>query len=305
MKKRKLQGNLRTILLSALMIAALSCMSVFLAVNAAEGTEPNVDVSDSDSAAEVAEAIELTEQVQFKSSYVTLSQIEDVKNYRFKPNATYGGSFKSELLPNEIPIYNALYDTLVTNRSNADVIVDISGMGYTTSQSSEVYDLVLSAYAAFSMDHPEAYWIGGYASGTGSYGDDIVSVLIRPSERYTGAYNERDTVFSGIDAAVSTISSTRASSSRYDTAKAIHDYISNMMVYDDDEAHNGGHGEAHTIAPLFGGGSRGHMFVCEGYANSFKLLCDKFGVPAVHVKGIAYQSGQKLTETWRTQLELR
>ena len=111
MKKRKLQGNLRTILLSALMIAALSCMSVFLAVNAAEDTEPNVDVSDSDSAAEVAEAIELTEQVQFKSSYVTLSQIEDVKNYRFKPNATYGGSFKSELLPNEIPICCARYDT--------------------------------------------------------------------------------------------------------------------------------------------------------------------------------------------------
>ena len=294
MKKRKLQGNLRTILLSALMIAALSCMSVFLAVNAAEGTEPNVDVSDSDSAAEVAEAIELTQEVQIKSSYVTFTQIVDAKNYRFKPNATYNGSFKSELLANEIPIYDAFYASMVTNHSNDPVTVDISEMGYVYDQQSEVGDLVLSAYAAFSMDHPEVYWIGGYSLSMSGSNGILTSVTITPSQRYEGAYNELNTVLSGIDAAVSTIRSTRASSSRYDTAKAIHDYISNMMVYDKDEADNGGHGEAHTIAPLFGGGNRGHMFVCEGYANSFKLLCDKFGVPAVHVKGYAYQNNVNL-----------
>ena len=45
--------------------------------------------------------------------------------------------------------------------------VDITSMNYPYSSdgADEVYDLALSAYVAFSMEQPEAYWIGGFSFG--------------------------------------------------------------------------------------------------------------------------------------------
>lgn len=287
MKKNPRQRTLRTVLLSALLIAVISCMSALLAVNAAEETESieNVSVSDAANDEEVTVCEEI---VEIKKSNYTITQKVDTKKFNFKPNATYNGSFKSELIENEVPIYDAFYSSMVTNRSNEMVTVDIKSMGYSSNQSDEVSDLVISAYAAFSMDHPEVYWISGYSTILyGTKDGTLTKVEITIEERYSGAYSELNTVLSGIDSAVDAISLSRASTSRYDTVKAIHDYICNTMEYDYDAAKQGIYGEAHCIAPLFGGGSRGHKFVCEGYANSFKLLCDKFSIPAVHIKGTA------------------
>ena len=306
MKKMKRLSNLRTMIVSAVLIVSVSCLSGVLAAYAAEGTESPDAVSYSDEAeatqevaAENSEKFVISRPVEIKRSNITVSQTVDAKHYRFKPNATYNGSFRSELIPNEIPIYDALVASMVTNGSNDPVTVDISGMNYTFEQQDAVNDLVISAYAAFSMDYPEVYWIGGYELSMSGSGGILKSVKITPNQRYEGAYSERSTVLSGVNAAVSTISSLRASTSRYDTVKAIHDYICNTMEYDYEAASSGNIGQAHTIAPLFGGGGgRGHKFVCEGYANSFKLLCDKFGIPAVHVKGTAYTSEGDGGHSW-------
>ena len=177
-------------------------------------------------------------------------------------------------------------------------------MNYTWSDEDKaaVGDMALSAYVAFSMEHPEAYWIGSFSYRMRGYTDQITEVIITLLERYEGAYSEHETVLGNIDSVVSEISSMRASTSRYDTVKAIHDYIINTMAYDDEEVTAptaGTFGQSHTIAPLFGGGcGRGHVYVCEGYANSFKLLCDRFGIPAVNVKGTAYSGGSGGGHAW-------
>ena len=295
MKKNKRQRTLRTVLLSALLIAVISSMSAILAVNAAEEADAMDSVSVSDAASEsVSEAandeevIVSDEAVEVIKSYFTITQDVDAKRFNFKPNATYNGSFKSELIENEVPIYDAFVSSMVTNRSNDTVTVDIRSMGYSSSQSNEVSDLIISAYAAFTMDYPEVYWVSGYSTTLYGTSDGLLTkVEITANERYSDAYSELNTVLNGINSAVNAISQSRASTSRYDTVKAIHDYICNTMEYDHEAADQGTYGEAHCIAPLFGGGSRGHQFVCEGYANSFKLLCDKFGIPAVHIKGTA------------------
>ena len=295
MKKNKRQRTLRTVLLSALLIAVISSMSAILAVNAAEEADAMDSVSVSDAASEsVSEAandeevIVSDEPVEVIKSYFTITQDVDAKRFNFKPNATYNGSFKSELIENEVPIYDAFVSSMVTNRSNDTVTVDIRSMGYSSSQSNEVSDLIISAYAAFTMDYPEVYWVSGYSTTLYGTSDGLLTkVEITANERYSDAYSELNTVLNGINSAVNAISQSRASTSRYDTVKAIHDYICNTMEYDHEAADQGTYGEAHCIAPLFGGGSRGHQFVCEGYANSFKLLCDKFGIPAVHIKGTA------------------
>ena len=295
MKKNKRQRTLRTVLLSALLIAVISSMSAILSVNAAEEADAMDSVSVSDAASEsVSEAandeevIVSDEAVEVIKSYFTITQDVDAKRFNFKPNATYNGSFKSELIENEVPIYDAFVSSMVTNRSNDTVTVDIRSMGYSSSQSNEVSDLIISAYAAFTMDYPEVYWVSGYSTTLYGTSDGLLTkVEITANERYSDAYSELNTVLNGINSAVNAISQSRASTSRYDTVKAIHDYICNTMEYDHVAADQGTYGEAHCIAPLFGGGSRGHQFVCEGYANSFKLLCDKFGIPAVHIKGTA------------------
>ena len=295
MKNPKRKRTLRTMLLSALLIAAISGMTVFFAVNASEATEQPAEVTSSDSA----EAEEVfSEEVTVRTTQVVISEVVGAKHYRFKPDASYNGSFRSELIANELPIYDALYAEYVTNKSNGTVQVDVSSMGYSKDKMNEVSDLVLSAYAAFTMDHPEVYWVDGYSSSIWMQGSNIVQVDITASERYSDAYSQLSTVESGISSAVSAISASRASGSRYDTAKAIHDYICNQMAYDYDAANTGNYGEAHCMAPLFGGGSRGKQFVCEGYANAFKLLCDKFGVPAVHVKGDAVTSSGTGGHSW-------
>jgi Uncharacterized protein involved in cytokinesis, contains TGc (transglutaminase/protease-like) domain len=276
MKNARRRKTARTLLMSALILAALSCAVAFLAVNAAEDTSSPEEASASDAAGQEGQA-EDTEVVSY-------DRVVGASHKRFMPNAHYYGSFRSELLPDELPFYDAFVETMVTNRSNDPVTVDVSGMGYAREQNAEVSDMILSAYAAFSTDHPEVYWISGYGSTKYSLDGMFTSVVITPTERYSGAYSELATVTAGINSAVNTISNTRASSSNYDTAKAIHDYICDKMTYDYQSA---GYGQAHCAAPLFGGGGRGYTFVCEGYANSFKLLCDRFGVPAVHVKGTA------------------
>ena len=302
MKKPQRKRTLRTLIISALLVTALSCCTaVFFSANAAEDTSQPTAVTQSDAIDETAKDdapggnvdeddkdTDVTQdELECHTVTVSSKDVSDTSHYRFKPNAVYNGSFRSELLANEVTIYDALVQHFITDSSNETLHVDIESMGYTTSDQAAVGDMVLSAYAAFTTDYPMSYWMDGYGSGIWSGDGKIVAVDIEPSERYDGAYSEMATIKSGITSAVNTISASRASSSRYDTVKAIHDYICNTMSYDYDAAETGNYPEAHCIAPLFGGGSRGHQFVCEGYANSFKLLCDKFGVPAVHVKGDA------------------
>ena len=317
MKSPKPKKAMRAFLMSALIVALLSCMSVFLAVNAAENTEQTENVTGSDavdvsveneSQQEFINSEEITpkdiledeakddEVVNLYSGHVTEKQIADSSHYLFLENAHYNGSFRSELNENEQYVYDALYNEFVVNRSQSDVDIDISSFGYTYDTSTgnvddstmnELRDVVLSAFAAFTTDHPEVYWISGYGFSIDGSGGFLTGVALQASERYTGAYNQLATVTNGISNAVNAIDSLRESSSRYDTAKAIHDYICDNMEYDYTAASNSNYGEAHCIAPLFGGGRRGKQFVCEGYANSFKLLCDRFNVPAVHVKGNA------------------
>ena len=115
----------------------------------------------------------------------------------------------------------------------------------------------------------------------------------RFEEVYDHAYDEVDTVFRGIEQAVSEIEAARASDSRYDTVKAIHDYICHTTDYDTeayDEMHateEGGVLPAITsrlASPAFGG--RGaYRFVCAGYAKAFQLLCHRMDIPCVKVSG--------------------
>ena len=279
-------SRMTLIAIATVLLFVLLPMNVF-AGSSSEPAAEEAGQTGAYSSSDVSEVV-INEGVTVKRGQVTISEIVDSSHSLFKPDAIYDGSFRSELIANELPIYDAFYTMFVTNKKNDTVAINMSSMGYTSAQADEVFDLVASAYAAFYMDHPEVYWITGYRYNIMSIDNQIECIYITVKERYNGAYSQLSTVESGISSAVSNIRALRASGSRYDTVKAIHDYICNKMTYDYEAAQalmDKNYGEAHCVAPLFGGGNRGKKFVCEGYANSFKLLCEKFNIPAVHIKG--------------------
>ena len=167
---------------------------------------------------------------------------------------------------------------------------------------SELSQAFNSAAAAFWNDYPEAYWVGSlgysysptgslatYSNGDATFTADLLAgFTISMTKKYDSARNDANeltTYDEGVASAVNAIKDKlNADSSRYDTVKAIHDYICNNADYDE-PALTSGDGAAHTVAPFFIHHKETDTFVCEGYAKAFKILCNQFNIPCVLVSG--------------------
>ena len=217
----------------------------------------------------------------------------------------YKGSYFSELEGDDIAvmIYNALYEHSVTSPDNDNIPLTLdppymSGDGTDFKATKESFkESFRTGAIAFLYDHPEAYWVDfpqytlTASSSGGSYGID--SVEIEKVAFFDGAFEQRETIATGIDAAVSRIA---AGETRYDTVKNIHDYICNHSTYDFDELEHQNKPQSHTAAPLFDGTDA--TYVCEGYAKAFKVLCDRFGIPCALVSGTGVTSSGEESHMW-------
>ena len=279
MKKMKKRSTIRVLIMSALAGLVVFNSTVTYAANAAEN-QKEISLPDT-----------LSESLVIDNSQgvVTIEggRTEEI-TCRFKRVAEYLGSYRSELTTQEKMIYDAM-----RKRNNEEFCIDFSGLGYKRDDvSTTISDMIYSAFFAYTRDYPDMYWIGGYSlSVLYDKNDNINMLYLKFVESYPNAFSERSKVESGISSAFGTISSTRQTGSRYHTLKAIHDYICNNASYDYDVleggAYAGQYAEDQVAAPLFGGGRRGKKFVCAGYASSFKLLCNMFGIPCVRIKGDA------------------
>ena len=202
--------------------------------------------------------------------------VEVTRSY-FRSHAVYNGDFRSELTEDELFFYDLFYKHYFEERSLDTIEVDVSHMHRHLSEFDIVSTALSTAEYAFTNDHPEAFWVGSLSYGWDDTEEYISKIYLTASESFEGALASVDQFQSGLASAVSEIRAARKSDSRYDTVKAIHDYICDHVsyFYSDDYA-----GEAQTAAPLFGIGSTDHRIVCEGYAMAFKLLCDQFEIPA-------------------------
>ena len=315
--------NARTVLLSALVVSILAGAGVFFGVNAADDVSPSDSspygqnavfvsaLSDSVSATDDDSAVEGTGEVTRTTPDFIASahgkQSRFVRN-RFVDSATYDGSYRSELTTEEQMIYDGYVENYVTNQRNQPFTVEFDGsvtfdgssydaekkeLGDSTALE-DVYDMVISASAAFYYDHPEVFWIRSFDYSIGYYVSDgtgyLIDIEITSRAAYANAYNDLSTVQSGIQSAVSSIKSARASASRYDTVKAIHDYVCQNASYDNTSAKSSSYytyGYAYTASPLF---TSKKTFVCEGYSKSFKILCNEFGIPCILVSGTGISS---------------
>ena len=151
------------------------------------------------------------------------------------------------------------------------------------------------AYDAFIYDYPEAFWLGScsytvsYQPSSNAYknGEPVVcylrSIKVKPNERYAGAGDPAEIAAfqQAVEQTAAEIKETLSDQpDRYEQVFAIHDYLCTHVSYKENSY-------AHTAAGVF---LKNREVVCEGYAKAFKILCGRFGIPAVLIPGGALKS---------------
>ena len=155
--------------------------------------------------------------------------------------------------------------------------------------------VVQQAYDAFIYDYPEAFWLGScsytvsYQPSSNAYknGEPVVcylrSIKVKPNERYAGAGDPAEIAAfqQAVEQTAAEMKETLSDQpDRCEQVLAIHDYLCTHVSYKENSY-------AHTAAGVF---LKNREVVCEGYAKAFKILCGRFGIPAVLIPGGALKS---------------
>jgi len=159
-----------------------------------------------------------------------------------------------------------------------------------------------SAADAFLTDHPEAFWIFTVAIGydaeasysfSNGWTGYIKQITFTPQEIYAGAFSKISQFDNAVSKTVSEIKQSVADSSdRLELLRKVHDWICKNAFYSVSSTDKE---QFHSAGPVFIGNGE---VVCEGYAKSFKILCDKLDIPCLLVHGVAETGGVNEAHMW-------
>lgn len=244
-----------------------------------------------------AEEIELTEvepvsMIQF-SPETELNVNPSATMNKFYSNGTQVDTtkfFYNQLTANQ----KALYDQILAAGPVETIEIDLTGITITgtgtssTSKTNAVNNAqqdIMLALTALNEDNPLFFWLAGFGvsySGSrkysgGQYVFTITTLIINMNINTThfSDYNDVKAKRDAVEAKYKTIPVYGIS--RHEKLKSIHDYLANNIVYDKTIK------EA-NIFDVYGALING-VCVCEGYAEAFKLLCDREGIPCITVVG--------------------
>lgn len=144
---------------------------------------------------------------------------------------------------------------------------------------------IMMAITALNEDNPLFFWVGGFefsyggtskrVSGTYTYTITALTITINIDTTHYSDFNDVAAKQAAVIEAANKIKVNGFS--RHEKLKSIHDYLANNLVYDDTIAEP-------NIFDSYGALVTG-VCVCEGYAEAFKLLCDREGIPCITVIG--------------------
>ena len=180
------------------------------------------------------------------------------------------------------------------------------------------YPAAYSAYYALVYDHPELTWMDGRKS------IQILSELkgIKSNGTYSGEITLRlglsenvipeatpATMSSLISAAKSEIDkSLTATSDNYDKLKAIHDYLCNQIAYNHTAADSSqtkyNNAQVYAYQTAYSAFAKCNSdtsisTVCAGYAKSFKILSEEYGIPCALITGLGVTGvGKSEAHAW-------
>ncbi len=228
--------------------------------------------------------------------------------------ASYG-YYYDQLGGNEKTVYRAIYKnareaTNITFTLESPLVISSpeseGSDAHGNRISSAVRTLVQPAMDALGYDHPEISWIAYGGTSGSSFSISVVTAteggqLITSIEALTFVMCLETPMESKADVlafetemngAVAEILNTLSSvgESRYERLLAIQHELAARVVYDHDKASDRIHEAAGAL--LDG------RAVCDGYAKSFKILCDELGIPCVIVGGTATQPNSVEPHAW-------
>lgn len=163
-------------------------------------------------------------------------------------------------------------NTIVVSFSSREFIVDSSDIQASTDEA------IIGAISAFMDDYPEYFWVGAYGysysysySGSTYWITKINLTLSLDTDDYSN-WSVVQTKYSQLMNAVEGFHVTEGN--RYTKCKSINDQLCGMIEYISTQmAHQ-------PTGALLNGKS-----VCEGYAEAFKLICDRENIPCILVVG--------------------
>lgn len=201
-------------------------------------------------------------------------------------------------------IYNALVSKrggldLVTNDNATEIQLNISednSNWYFSDQAGlnalaeNAFDAIVPALTAFAEDYPQYFWIiisyNGASFSYESGGSRYKGILIlKFNAAKTDAYPTWGVIKDYYNRMLVSIDNFAIEGyNRYEKLKSIHDQIVDKITYDPNYNNSNKNPTNHEPVAVF---NSPYLAVCEGYAEAFKLLCDKAGIPCITVTGTA------------------
>lgn len=279
-------------ILSSICVAILILLAVipFATANAADKSRENYT------------SLELS--VTFEETFTPNSKADS--GISLFSNTVYSGCFGNQLDGSSKEIYDSLVQNYATDKKigeyefklKSPIKFQIEGNDATQSAIKAIESAGYPGIYAFLYDHPEVFWIRifsfkfGYSQSQNI--GTISKITIVPIEAYDGASSKIQQYDNAVNAVVQEIENkipyNETSDIKTIKASLIHDYICEKAYYSYSSEY-----KIHTSAPFFLG-DKG--MVCEGYAETFKVLCDKLDVPCVLVGGESYSSSGTGAHMW-------
>lgn len=163
---------------------------------------------------------------------------------------------------------------------------------------SSIQTILSGALDALLFDYTELFWLDLGSSHIKAYADDgsdpVVTLEFEPAVA-SGFPTSGSGLTASLQSAVNSIAV--SGSSRYEKLKSIHDALAGRVTYDYDavsyyEKNQTVTGSIMQSFTAYGALVNGKA-VCQGYAEAFKLLCDKQGIPCIVVVGTGVVSASE------------
>ncbi len=150
---------------------------------------------------------------------------------------------------------------------------------------------------AVTADQPDLYWIDSYdwsylyyyKKSKSTVSIKIVTIVFKPVPYYVRAKKEMKQVKSVVKAVSASIMQNRSDASRYTTARLIYEYLASTASYG--FATGSEHSPAGILLDKYG-----HVGVCDGYAQAFKMICDACGIPCKLVSSEYYRHAWNMVQ---------
>lgn len=243
-----------------------------------------------------------TQAVQFDPRTAAPSMDNSGTAHRFfASTADTPYTFYMYLTERQKDVYNGLLNAGPDSADNVNGVkitftTPITCQNTTASLTAEAQtELVLAVQggvAALIDDHPEMFWLGAYKlsysysySVSGGVYTLSVSSITCKMNYDTAVYADKASVTDYYTRMMAAFDAFEVKGyTRYEKVKSIHDTIAKQVSYDSTFTN----GTAHQPTSVF---LEPFLPVCEGYAEAFKMLCDREGIPCVIVVGDANGGG--------------